>query len=99
MESLVSTGTGPMQFSFTAPIGVMVKGEMWSCVEVPGSVELFGTGKAVRVVAQVDDEPVTAGLMPTGSGGHMLSISAKLRTKLGKEVGDDVRVHLSERLT
>ena len=88
-----------MHLSFTAPIGVMVKGEMWSCVEVPGSVELFGTGKAVRVVAQVDDQPVTLSLMPTGSGGHMLSISAKLRKKLGKEVGDDVLVHLSERLT
>ena len=95
----MSTAKGPMNFSFTAPIGVMVKGEMWSCVEVPDSVELFGTGKAVRVVAQVDDQPVTAGLMPTGSGGHMLSISAKLRTKLGKQVGDDVVVLLSERLT
>ena len=95
----MSTVPGPMHLSFTAPIGVMVKGEMWSCVEVPGSVELFGTGKAVRVVAQVDEQPVTAGLMPTGSGGHMLSISAKLRKKLGKEVGDDVTVHVTERLT
>ena len=95
----MSTETGPMHFSFTAPIGVLVKGDLWSCVEIPGSVELFGTGKAVRVVAQVDDQPVTAGLMPTGSGGHMLSISAKLRKKLGKEVGDDVVVLLSERLT
>jgi hypothetical protein len=88
-----------MDITFTAPIGVNVKGELWSCVEVPNSVELFGTGKAVRVVAQVDEEPVTAGLMPTGSGGHMLSISAKLRTRLGKEIGDSVVVHLSERLT
>ncbi|WP_104164250.1 DUF1905 domain-containing protein [Cryobacterium sp. N22] len=95
----MSTVPGTMHFSFIAPIGVMVKGELWSCVEVPGSVELFGTGKAVRVVAQVDDQPVTAGLMPTGSGGHMLSISAKLRKKLGKEVGDNVVVQLSERLT
>jgi len=88
-----------MQFSFTGPIGVEVKGELWSCVEIPGSVELFGTGKAVRVVAQVDDQPVTAGLMPTGSGGHMLSISAKLRKKLGKDLGDSVTVRVSERLT
>ncbi len=88
-----------MDFSFTAPIGVMVKGDIWSCVEVPGSVELLGTGKAVRVVATVDDQPLSAGLMPTGSGGHMLSISAKLRKKIGKEIGDDVVVHLSERLT
>lgn len=88
-----------MDFSFTGPIGVEVKGEMWSCVDIPGSVELFGTGKAVRVVALVDDQPVTAGLMPTGSGGHMLSISAKLRKKLGKDLGDSVTVRVSERLT
>lgn len=95
----MSTVTGPMHVSFSAPIGVLVKGELWSCVEIPGSVELFGTGRAVRVVAQVDEEPVTAGLMPTGSGGHMLSISAKLRKKLGKDLGDTVTVLLSERLT
>ncbi|GEA85971.1 MAG: DUF1905 domain-containing protein [Cellulomonas sp.] len=95
----MSTSPGPVDLTFSAPIGVTVKDDVWSCVEVPGSVELFGTGKAVKVVATVDGEPVTAGLMPTGSGGHMLSISAKLRKKLGKAVGDDVTVHLTERLT
>jgi hypothetical protein len=29
----------------------------------------------------------------------MLSISAKLRKKLGKDLGDEVAVHLTERLT
>ena len=95
----MSTSPGPVDLTFTAPIGVTVKDDLWSCVEVPGSAELFGTGKAVKVVATVDGEPVTAGLMPTGSGGHMLSISAKLRKKLGKDLGDDVTVHLAERLT
>ncbi|MFF2623998.1 DUF1905 domain-containing protein [Oerskovia jenensis] len=88
-----------MDVSFSGPIGVAVRGEVWSCVEIPDSVDLLGTGKAVRVVATVDGEALTAGLMPTGSGGHMLSISAKLRKKLGKDVGDSVLVHLSERLT
>lgn len=88
-----------MDVVFTAPIGVMVKGELWSCVGVPGSAELFGTGKAVKVVATVDDESVTIGLLPTGSGGHMVSISAKLRKKLGKDLGDPVTVRLTERLT
>ncbi|KQQ04246.1 hypothetical protein ASG06_10125 [Rathayibacter sp. Leaf185] len=92
-------GIGPIGITFTAPLGVLVKGDLWPCVEVPDSVELFGTGKTVRVVATVDGEPVTAGLLPTGSGGHMLSISAKLRRKLGKELGDAVTVHLSERVT
>lgn len=89
---------GPLDHTFTAPIGVEVKGDVWSCVEMPGSAEFFGTGKSVKVVATVNAEPITAGLMPTGAGGHMLSISAKLRKKLGKEIGDDVTVHLTERL-
>ncbi|QHC60754.1 DUF1905 domain-containing protein [Rathayibacter sp. VKM Ac-2760] len=88
-----------MDVAFTAPIGVAVKGELWSCVEVPDSVELLGTGRSVKVVATVDGRPLTAGLMPTGAGGHMLSISAKLRKTLGKDLGDLVTVHLAERLT
>ena len=94
----MSRTPGPMDLSFTAPIGVTVKGELWSCVEVPGSVELFGTGASLRVSATVDGEPLNAGLMPTGEGGHMLSISAKLRKKLGKDIGDTVAVRLTERL-
>lgn len=89
----------PLDHTFTAPIGVEVKGETWSCVELPGSAELFGTGKSVKVVATVDGRPLTAAFMPTGAGGHMLSISAKLRSRLGKEIGDDVTVHITERLT
>ena len=96
---VMSSSPGPIDVTFTAPIGLEIKGDVWSCVEVPDSVELFGTGKAIKVVARVDDEPLSVALMPTGSGGHMLSISAKLRKRLGKEVGDEVTVHLSERLT
>ncbi len=33
----------------------------------------------------------------TGTGGHMLPDSAKLRKKIGKDIGDDV-VSVSERL-
>lgn len=95
----MSAELGPIDVTFDGPVGVVVKGDLWPCVEVPGSVELFGTGKAVKVVATVDGEPITAGLMPTGTGGHMMSISAKLRKKLGKDIGDQVTVHLSERIT
>lgn len=95
----MTTTPGPIDVSFSGPLGVEVKGDVWSCVEVPGSVELFGTGKAVKIVGTVDGEPVSVALMPTGTGGHMLSVSAKLRKKLGKDIGDDVAVHLTERLT
>lgn len=90
----------PLDHTFTAPIGVEVKGEVWSCVEMPGSAEFFGTKRAVRVDATVDHVPLqSVGLMVTGTGGHMLSISAKLRTQLGKEIGDTVTVHLHRRLS
>lgn len=90
---------GPIDHTFTAPIGVDVKGEIWSCVQMPGSAELFGTGKAVRVDATVDGIALpNVGLMVTGTGGHMLSVSAKLRKQLGKEIGDQVTVQLQRRL-
>ena len=91
--------TTPLDHTFVAPIGVDVKGEIWSCVEMPGSAEFFGTGKSVRVTGTIDGIAVTGGFMPTGTGGHMFSVSAKLRKKLGKDVGDEVVMRLTERLT
>lgn len=89
-----------LDHTFTAEIGVDVKGETWSCVEMPGSVDFFGTGKSVKVDADVDASPLkNIGFMPTGTGGHMLSISAKLRKQLGKDIGDTVTVHIKRRLT
>lgn len=83
---------------FEAPIGVDVKGETWSCVEIPGSVDLLGTGKSVRVDAQVDEVRLeNVGAMVTGRGGHMISISAKVRKQLGKDIGDVVRVAVTPR--
>jgi uncharacterized protein DUF1905 len=90
----------PLDHTFTAPIGVDVKGELWSCVEMPDSAEFFGTKKAIRVDATIDGiELPNIGLMVTGKGGHMLSVSAKLRKQLGKNFGDKVTVHLTRRLT
>ena len=80
-------------------MGVTVKGEVWACVEMPNSAEFFGTGKSVRVDAAVDDVTLTnVGMMPTGTGGHMLSLNAAVRTKLAKNVGDTVTVRLTRRL-
>ena len=88
-----------LDHTFTAPIGVDVKGETWPCVEMPGSAEFFGTGRRVRVDAIVDDLPLPdVGLMVTGRGGHMLSLSAAVRQRLSKELGDEVTVRLERRL-
>lgn len=89
-----------LDFSFAAKIGVDVKGDLWSAIQVPGSAELFGSLRSVRVDAMVDDVLVeNLGLMPTGSGELMLSVSAALRKKIGKDVGEDVNVVILRRLT
>jgi hypothetical protein len=84
--------------SFEATIGVEIKGDTWSCVEIPDSRELFGTGKTVRVDAKVDDVVLeNVGAMVTGTGGHMVSLSAKVRKALGKDIGDRVTVTVTQR--
>ena len=84
--------------SFEATIGVEVKGETWSCVEIPGSVAFFGNGKTARVDATVDDVKLeNVGAMVTGTGGHMLSLNARIRKSLGKDVGDRVAVTITKR--
>ena len=81
------------RIEFDTQIGVEVKGELWSCVEIPDSAGFFGTGKSVRVDATIDDVTLeNVGAMVTGRGGHMVSLSAKVRKALGKDVGDDVHV-------
>jgi hypothetical protein len=96
----MSYDVGPLDLSFQSPIGVDVKGSLWPCVEVPGSTALFGTGKSLRVDLTVDGHALdNVGLMPTGNGGHMLSLSAKVRKALGKDIGDNVAVTIRRRLT
>jgi len=86
------------QISFETTIGVDVKGDMWTCVEIPGSAEFFGTGKTVKVDAKVDDVTLeNVGAMVTGTGGHMVSLNAKVRKALGKDLGDPVTVTITKR--
>jgi hypothetical protein len=90
----------PLDIAFSSRIGVDVKGDTWSAIQIPNSAEVFGSLRSVRVDAKVDEVVVEdMGLMPTGSGELMLSVSAALRKKLGKEVGDEVRIVLLRRLT
>lgn len=89
---------GAKELSFQTTIGVEVKGEMWSCVEIPGSADFFGTGRTVRVDARIDDVQLESiGAMVTGTGGHMVSLSAKIRKRLGKDLGDGVDVTITTR--
>ena len=90
--------SAPLDHTFEATIGVDVKGERWTCVEIPDSADLLGTRKTIRVDATVDGIPLPdVGLLVTGRGGHMLSLKAKLRKQLEKDLGDVVSVRLQGR--
>ncbi len=88
-----------LDYTFKAPIGVNVKGSIWSCVEMPNSAEFFGTRRSVRGDIEIDGiELPNVGFMVTGTGGHMISISQKLRQQLNKDIGDEVTVLLIRRV-
>ena len=85
----------PKELAFT---GTIVNPEWmptWAVIEVLGSHDFFGHGKSVKANATVDGVAVTSALMPTGQGHHFISVSAALRKKLGKDVGDSVEVRIS----
>ncbi len=71
----------------------------WPCVNMPGSAEFFGTGKAVKVSGTVDGHDYEASMLPIGGGVHMLPLRKPFRTIIQKEIGDQVTVHLTKRIS
>ena len=91
-------GQLPLNFSFTAPIEK--DGAFATYVTVPGSADLFGTRRAVKVSGTIDGHPFNATLMPSGTGPHWLPIRAALCKAIGKDAaGEEVAFHLDRRLS
>ena len=84
--------------SFTAPIEK--DGAFATFVTVPGSAELFGTRRAVKVTGTVDGHEFAATCMPSGEGPHWLPLRKAVCTAIGKDAaGQEVAVHLRQRLS
>jgi hypothetical protein len=92
------TSAQEIDHRFTSPIEK--DGAFATYLTVPGSAELFGTRRPVKVGGTVDGHPFTATLMPSGEGPHWLPLKKALCAQLGSSAaGTEVTVHLRQRLS
>jgi hypothetical protein len=73
-------------------------GDGGAYVTIPFDIEKVYGKKRVKIRAMIDGEPYRGTLIRMGTPNHILLILKEIRQKIGKSIGDEVKIDLQEDL-